>query len=183
MVTTSHKRTDRQPRWRGMLLGLALLGAHPLTADARSSDSQQPIEVEADSTEFDNQSQRHTLRGDVRIRQGSLSVNAERIVLQLADGRLVEIDAQGDPLTFSIEDERGEKVEARAKKLLYKPENASLSLLGSAKLISKGRELSGERIDYDIAGANVQALSGRDNRVKVVIEPEASSPPATGGAD
>ncbi|MEM7378588.1 MAG: lipopolysaccharide transport periplasmic protein LptA [Pseudomonadota bacterium] len=163
-------------------LGVALIGP-PGTVSARESDAQQPIEVEADSTAFDNQLQRHTLEGDVQIRQGTMSVNAERIVLQLADGKLTEINAEGGPLSFSIEDDTGATVTAQSKQLLYKPDDARLSLLGSAVLFSDGRELSGDRIDYDIAKANVQALSGNDTRVRVVIDPTVAPTLSTGSGD
>lgn len=191
MVATARKPTEAPytlPTRRVLTSLLVLMTATALylaatTAHARSSDAQQPIEVEADSTEFDNQAQRHTLIGDVKIRQGTLSVNAERIVLQLQDGRLVEINAQGTPLRFSIEDDTGATVTAQADQLLYKPGDSILSLLGSAKLQSDGRELSGERIDYDVARANVQALSGKDNRVRVVIDPTVTTSTTRGSGD
>ncbi|MEM9603780.1 MAG: lipopolysaccharide transport periplasmic protein LptA [Pseudomonadota bacterium] len=190
MAATARNPEARHPRphrssgvtLAALCLGWALLGSHGATL-ARESDAQQPIEVEADSTAFDNQLQRHTLEGDVRIRQGTMSVNAERIVLQLADGRLTEINAEGGPLSFSIEDDTGATVTAQSERLLYKPDDATLSLLGAAVLFSDGRELSGDRIDYDITKANVQALSGNNTRVRVVIDPTVVPTLSSGSGD
>ncbi len=174
MAATSPHPIDTRRLNRAMpaLITLACLLIAPInSALALESDARAPIEVEADSTEFDNQSQRHTLRGDVRVRQGTMSINAERIVLQLADGKLLELNAQGKPLSFSVQDDTGATVTAEAEQIIYKPGDSQLSLLGDARLLSGGRELSGERIDYDISKANVQALSGNDNRVRVTIDP------------
>ncbi len=150
-----------------LLLGSLLSGG----VHALESDAQQPIEVEADSTEFDNQTQRHTLYGDVEVRQGTMKITGDRITLQLANGKLVELNAQGTPLTFQVQDDIGTVVRAEANQIIYKPGDAILALLGDARLLSDGRELSGERIDYDIAKANVQALSGDTTRVRVTIDP------------
>ncbi len=151
---------------------LCLLWLLPVSASALPEDSEQPVEINADRTEFDNAKQRHTLSGNVEISQGSMRISAELITLQLKDGEISEINGKGKPLQYSITDNDGKPLQASARQIIYRPIEAKLSLLGDASLTRPDRQLSGERIDYDINTAHINAIGNKKQRVKITIQPE-----------
>ena len=71
--------TSVDPRPLAALL-LALLLAPPLAA--RDSDSEQPIEVEADSLELREQENISIYEGNVSLKQGSLEISSDRLVIR-----------------------------------------------------------------------------------------------------
>lgn len=139
---------------------------------ALPQDSEQPVEINADRTEFDNAKQRHTLSGNVEISQGSMRISAELITLQLKGGEIAEINGKGKPLQYSITDNDGKPLQASARQIIYRPIEAKLSLLGDASLTRPDRQLSGERIDYNINTAHINAVGNKKQRVKITIQPE-----------
>jgi len=139
---------------------------------ALPTDSEKPIEISADRTEFDNGKQQHTLSGNVQIVQGSMRISADLITLQLKNGEITEVQGKGKPLLYSITDNDGKPLKASAKQIIYRPIESKLSLLGGATLSRPDRELSGERIDYNISSAQINAQGTAKKRVRIVIQPE-----------
>lgn len=160
---------------RLMAVGLYCLLPH--IALALPQDSEQPVTISADRTEFDNNRQQHTLSGHVSIKQGSMHISADRIVLQLKDGEIAEINGKGKPLRYSITDSDGQPLEASAQQIVYNPIKATLSLLGGASLNRADRQLNGERIDYNIKSARVSASGNAKKRVTITILPEKKKKP------
>lgn len=157
---------------RSLMLALCLLSPLSTTALALPQDSEKPVEISADRTEFDNSKQQHTLSGNVQITQGSMQIDADEITLQLKNGEITEINGKGRPLLYSITDNDGKPLKASARKIIYRPIDSKLSLLGNATLSRPDRELTGERIDYNISSARINAQGTANKRVKIVIQPE-----------
>ncbi|MGB0865434.1 MAG: lipopolysaccharide transport periplasmic protein LptA, partial [Granulosicoccaceae bacterium] len=120
----------------------------------------------------DNGKQQHTLSGNVQIVQGSMRISADLITLQLKNGEITEVQGKGKPLLYSITDNDGKPLKASAKQIIYRPIESKLSLLGGATLSRPDRELSGERIDYNISSAQINAQGTAKKRVRIVIQPE-----------
>ena len=158
--------------YRSLILALCLCSQLNNTAIALPQDSEKPVEISADRTEFDNGKQQHTLSGNVQITQGSMQIDADEITLQLKDGEITEINGNGRPLHYSITDNDGKPLKASAQKIIYRPIDSKLSLVGNATLSRPDRELSGERIDYNISSARINAQGTPKKRVKIVIQPE-----------
>jgi len=156
--------------YRIVMLGLCC--AMTQQVFALPQDSEQPVEISADRTEFDNSKQQHTLSGNVLITQGSMRISAEEITLQLKNGEITEVKGEGKPLHYSITDNDGQPLEASARQIIYRPIESKLSLLGGASLNRPDRELSGERIDYNINTARINAQGSAKKRVKITIQPE-----------
>ncbi len=166
-------------RWwtvQALTTALALGCALSPGVQALPQDAEQPVEISADRTEFDNSKQQHTLSGNVQITQGSMRIDADHITLQLKDGEITEVNGRGRPLQYRITDNDGKLLEARARQIVYKPIEAKLSLLGEASLNRPDRSLSGERIDYNISTARINAVGSEQKRVKIVIQPEKKKP-------
>jgi len=179
--------TDPQPAAAAAPLALAALLSlvawlAPGTAAAAEADRSQPIEVRADRSHFDELQGRQTHTGDVVITQGSLRIEADEIVIKLAEGVLRSIDASGAPTTFRQLDDLGREVRARSRQMHYAAADGLLLLTGVARLSQPGRELSGERIEYHVDAQTVSADGGDEEdgeRVRIVIQP----PPADAAGD
>lgn len=151
-----------------LLLAVLLPGAQALAA---TSDRQQPIEVQADRSHFDQQSGRQVHTGDVVITQGSMRIQADEIIIYLQQGGLSRIDAKGAPVVFRQLDDAGQEITANSSNMRYESTNGLLLLTGQAKLSQPGRELSGDRIEYNVADQSVSADGAEGERVRILIQP------------
>jgi lipopolysaccharide export system protein LptA len=144
-------------------------------AQARESDLDQPIEIAADRSEFDERAGRQILEGNVRITQGTMLISAERIEIALEDGSLAKIVGTGSPLRFEQDNESGERMRGAANRISYDAVNGSLVLEGKATLTQPGQSLASERIVFNGTTQTVRAegdASGTaSGRVQIRIEP------------
>lgn len=158
-----------------VVAGLLLLPAH-----ARESDLDQPIEIDADRSEFDERAGRQILEGNVRISQGTMLITAERIEITLQNGRLASIEGTGSPLGFEQDNEAGERMRGAARRIIYDAVGGSLVLEGEATLEQPRQRLVSERIVFNTEDQTVRAEgdnSGAESgRVRIRIEP----PPRSG---
>ena len=83
-----------------LVLLAASLVSHTTDANAQTSDHTQPINVKADASVFDERRGTQTLTGNVEVTQGSLSITADKIEIQIKDGALYQITGTGSPLSL-----------------------------------------------------------------------------------
>jgi len=154
-----------------LLLATILLIA-PLTATARQSDRTKPIDVRADSSEFDEKAGVQTLTGNVQITQGTMQITADFIAISLKDNALSKIEGRGSPIRFVQENEAGELMNGEAREIIYDAINGTLVLKGSATLSQPRQNLSSDTITFDSQTQKVSADGGGDNgRVSIQIQP------------
>ena len=104
---------------------IALLLLAP-TAWAKSSDRQQPMDVEADQTDAQlADDSETTLRGNVRITQGTLKVEADTAVVHRVKGEIAKVVLSGGPVRMSQIADSGEAMTATAKKTQMSPRRRS----------------------------------------------------------
>ncbi|HEX5693501.1 MAG TPA: lipopolysaccharide transport periplasmic protein LptA, partial [Arenimonas sp.] len=118
-------------RHASKLLTLAIaLVASPVLA--KSSDRNQPMDISADRTDAllgdDSVS---TLEGNVRIRQGTLEVDAARAEIHRADGDPNRIVLTGAPASLRQVSDEGEPMEATANRIVYLLADESMMLTGN----------------------------------------------------
>ena len=170
------------------LFWLALL-ALVFVGDVRAlpEDSEQPIHFRADNVEgdlvggsiapADNASpdaptKRVIATGSVQIDQGSMRLEADRVVFERVGDRITLINAEGDPARYRQQIEPGaDFVEAHATTILYRPEDEQIELIGRAWLSRGGDEFRGESIKYDMRQGKVSA-SGETDGVEMILQPE-----------
>lgn len=65
------------------LLHLSLISCLLLSGQALalSSDQDQPVYIDSDSQQLDMQSNKVTFEGDVKLKQGSININADKIIV------------------------------------------------------------------------------------------------------
>lgn len=163
------------------LLALTLTAAVS-TADALSSDREQPISVEADFAELDQATGIGTYRGNVVVVQGTLRVNADRIDIKTVDGALEHIVATGEPVDFKLRPDNATKdVLGGGLQADYFAGTEQLVLTGEAWVRQGDDIVRGNRIEYDIPADRVSAKAGGDagERVRMIIQPRDRQQPGS----
>jgi len=141
-------------------------------AQALESDLQQPINVQADKSEFDEKAGTQTLSGNVEISQGSMLITAEEITIGLKDNALHTISGSGDPIRFQQENEAGDIMKGAAEKIIYDAIAGTLTLRGAATLSQPRQNLVSDLIIFDARSQKVNAEGGGDTgRVSIQLLP------------
>lgn len=161
-------------RHAGHLLTIALLlVAGPSLA--KSSDRNQPMDITADRTDAllgdDSVS---TLEGNVRIRQGSLEVDAARAEVHRAAGDINRIVLTGTPATLRQVSDAGEPMEATANRVVYMMADETMMLTGNVVISQPRGNLRGETIKYDINTGRIDG-GGDGARVSLRILPKTAT--------
>lgn len=146
-----------------LLILAAVLSVSPVLA--RSGDRNQPMDITADRTDAmlgdDSVS---TLEGNVRIRQGSLEVDAARAEIHRAAGDPNRIVLTGAPASLRQVSDEGEPMAATANRIVYMLADESMMLTGNVVVTQTRGTLRGETIKYDI---NTGRLDGGGDGARV----------------
>jgi len=146
----------------------------PLNAGALENDAQQPIHIEGDDAEIDQNNETIVYTGSVEIAQGSLRVRGDRMVVKINGNQVERIITTGSPARYqqTLEDAQGE-VRAHADSIIYHTSQERIFLNGGASLKQQGNTMNGESIRYDIVKGKVDASAGTGNeRVRMKLDPD-----------
>lgn len=143
---------------------------------AQGQLSQQPITVEADRLEMSSESGLSTYEGNVEMRQGSMLLRADSVVLRSSGTDVQVAVAQGKPVYLEHTDpETGERLKANASHMEYRIADGLLELRQEAHLWRGKDEFSGDHIIYELDNRIVRAFgqkdSKEDGRVRVILQP------------
>lgn len=175
----------------------ALAGA---PASAERADRYKPTQVDADRMQYDDLKQVNVFTGTVVLTKGTITLRADRLVLEQDPEGYQHGTATGKLATFRQKrDGLDEWVEGHAETIVYNGRTETVTLTGRAKV----RRLEGAKVadeidgavivydsrteQFDVDGANAKAQSGSANgRVRVIIAPRVGDPaagptPAPGG--
>ena len=156
-----------------LILTLILLGlSSPL--QALESDRQEPLEVNANSTDGTLGDGVTTLRGDVDIRQGTLHITADEAEVNKTDGRVQSVTFRGQPAFLEQEIEEQGLVQATAKVIDYQVATGMVTLTGNADVKHPQYQINGELLTYDL---NIQHFQGSgdengNSRIHIRLDPE-----------
>jgi lipopolysaccharide export system protein LptA len=141
---------------------------------ALESDRQQPLEVNANSTDGTLGDGVTTLRGNVDIRQGTLHITADEAEVNKVDGRVNSVTFRGKPAFLEQEIEEQGLVQARANTIDYQVASGLVTLTGNADVKHPQYQISGESLTYDL---NIQHFKGSgdengNGRIHIRLDPE-----------
>lgn len=144
------------------------------------SDRDQPIEVEADRMEMREQENISIYEGNVKLVQGSLRVNADRMVIHFTDANQLSLmEMTGKPAKLRQIDNQRREIHGEAEQIDYSEPKSLLILRKSAYLDQAGDIIRGELIRMDTTTNNVEAGTDQpEDRVKMVIQPRQKPAPA-----
>ena len=154
-------------------LALLLLTVFSNPIVALESDRQQPLLVNADSTDGTLGDGTAVLRGNVEIRQGSLLVRADVAEVEKVDGRVRQVVLTGNPVLLQQEIEKEGLVTATAHNINYQVATGIVTLTGSADVVHPQYQISGELLIYDMNKQHFQGNGGDGNgRIRIELAPE-----------
>jgi lipopolysaccharide export system protein LptA len=153
------------------IFSLSLFG---IDAHALPGDADQPIHLFMDNAEGDMTGQT-ILTGSVSMDQGTLRVEAERMIIDREDDKVLRVTAEGTERNRAYYHQQlkpdAELVKAKALKIIYHIANERIELIGSAYLTQEQNEFRGEMINYDIRRGKVVATSHEKRRVEMILHP------------
>jgi lipopolysaccharide export system protein LptA len=158
-------------------LPLLLAALWPAAVHSLPEDADQPIHIRADRAQVDRNAQTIVYSGSVQVDQGTMRVNADEMIIEYEDQRVVRITAQGQPAKYQqeLEEDQGGQVRADARTIVYNLQQEQLQLQGEAFLTQGGNEITGELIRYDIVAGRVDAEAGDEGPVRVTVQPATRS--------
>ncbi|PWI33780.1 lipopolysaccharide transport periplasmic protein LptA [Vibrio albus] len=151
---------------------IACLFAAP-SALALTTDTEQPIYIDSDSQSLDMKSHQVTFSGDVKLKQGSININADRVIVTRSteNDALEKIEAFGNPATFSQLTDEGKTLKGQAKELHYLVSGDQLTMITDAELAQDESLIRGKTITYKISSQKLIADGGKNERVTTVLQP------------
>jgi len=145
---------------------------------ALESDSSQPILIESNSGFFDDKKGVSIYTGEVIIIQGSMRLDADKLVVYLENREIQKMVATGTPVKFKQTPEEGkEDVHGNSLIAEYYPETEVLIMMREAVIFQGGNSTTSERIEYDRISEVLMAGDDNtaDKRVHVILQPKGSS--------
>ena len=167
---------------RNRTVGLALAIVACLTSGLAVSlpeDRNEPIRISADHALRDEKQGFTEYTGNVRMDQGTLQIEADKITVYHREQEADKIVAEGQPahLQQQPEPEKG-LMHARASIIEYYKTEDRVHLKRNASIEQEGSTVTGDSIEYFISEQRVLADSGgadSTSRVEVVIPAQATS--------
>jgi lipopolysaccharide export system protein LptA len=145
-------------------------------AQALPTDKEQSIQISSDTASIDSKQGTTILSGAVKLTQGSLEINADKITLRYDNNQKLEsLFAEGAPARYQQQPSADKAmIHAEASNIIYTVSKDHVTLDKNAYVEQNNATTRGGKIDYDIASGTVKA-SGAGNesgRVEFVIPPQ-----------
>src|SRR5690606_4514451 len=164
-------------------LGMAAMLAFPGDSLARSSDRNQEMVLESDRSDCGtDDTGTCEFTGNVRIRQGTLRIEAARATLHRQDGDVSRAVLSGAPVVLRQEMDDGTPLNARSAQIDYNLRTEVVVFTGGDSIEQPRGTLSGERVVYNLQSGRVEGGGEGAGRVRMRILPRGGSD-ATPAAD
>lgn len=149
---------------------MCLLSANAL---ALTGDTNQPIHVDSAQQAVDMISNVVTLTGTVVVKQGSIDIRADKVVITRPNGvqGTEVVEGYGNPVTFYQLQDDGKPIKGHAQKVRYELANDYVILTGDAYLEQLDSNVKGDRITYLVKQQQMEAFSDKGKRVITVLVP------------
>jgi lipopolysaccharide export system protein LptA len=175
------------PRNLKIVFLLAILSLFTTRAWAEKSDRSKPVDLSADKAEYDGLNKTGVYEGNVILMQGTIRIQAEKVVVRADKFGTTFATANGNPVSFKQKlDGSNEYIEGYAERLEFDTKSDTVQLLDNA-FIKRGQdELRGNYISYN-SRTEIFRVDGRSNnkitstpaasgRVRVIIQPKNTEP-------
>jgi lipopolysaccharide export system protein LptA len=185
------KNPDRQfrrlPRGRVFAV-IAVTLALAFAAEAEKADRDKPIQVDADRQFGDQKKQESIFEGHVVINQGTLRIDADRVVIRQDTAGNIYVTAAGQPAKFRQKrDGFDEYVDGYAQRIEYDGKADIVKFFDRAKVKRNQDEINSNFIQYNANSETFEAfdpaqkqagIEAPGSRVRVVIQPKQKNAPA-----
>ncbi len=156
------------------LLIAAVLVTASGVALAKSSDRNQTMNIEADTTTYNanNDNTPTVLTGNVLITQGTLKINAGKADVYQRSGDISRTILAGSPVRMSQLMDDGTPLNITASRVDYDLKTEIVTLTGSVVVNQPRGNLRGERVVYNMRTGQVQSGGQGNGRVRMTIQPK-----------
>lgn len=159
----------------GLFIGVLLIDTNAI---ALEGDSEQPITIDSNSATYDDKQGISIYEGNVIAIQGSMRMEANKLVVYVVAGAIDKLVATGDPVKFKQLPAVGkEEIKGRSLTAEYYPAKKLLVLIKQA-VVWQGQNLSSsELMLYDSQNAVIKAgeVSSDNKRVHATFQPKDKS--------
>jgi len=169
-----------------VLVACALGAVLAAPAGAEKGDREKPINFSAEQpAEVDFEKRVGTLRGNVVITQGTMTIRADRIEFKQNPDNSLSATAFGNPVSFrQKKDDSDEYFEGFAQRAVYDGQKQLLELFDRALLKQGSDEIRSNYVSYNSSTGIFKAegrpdapgVEGPGDRVRGVFQPRADSP-------
>lgn len=158
---------------RNLILLATLL---PSLAIGLPEDRNKPIQLEADSAQFDQNSGISTYQGNVIVTQGTMRLTADVARIYIQNGEFRRMEAEGKPTTFRYQPSAGkEPINGQGRRIEYDVNAAKVIVSDNARFTQGKDVFTGDRVEYNLSNDLVTANSREGNRVRITIQPKAGN--------
>jgi lipopolysaccharide export system protein LptA len=169
------------PKNKFSLLLCLLLASHAAASFAERGDREKPMQMEADRVTVDDPKQTSTFEGNVQMHQGTLLIEANKIVVtQDTQGNSL-VKASGQPAHFRQKrDGANEYADGYGERIEYDSQAEIANIYGQARVKREGDDVRGEHIIYNTKTGIFQVFgddqknpaTANKGRVTIVIQPK-----------
>ena len=168
-------------RWPAMQIRLLLLllafAAFPNGASALTADREQPVRIDADWANLDDQRRIATYKGDVVILQGSLRITGDVVTMHFTESYdLLKLVAEGKPARYQQQLDDGTRQEGQAERIEYGVHDGAMLFAGKARVTQGEFKMDADRIDYDSTTGSIEAAGtdteSEERRVTIILKRE-----------
>lgn len=169
----------RHPAADAVLLLTLLL---PALAFARSTDRNQPLQIEATGLDTVLTDDGQTRLTGVTIVQGTLRIDAADATVTRAKGEITRLLLEGSPAKLEQENDNGQLMKARARRIDHDPVTEIIVLTGAVEVDQGTDTLRGEKLTYNTKSGQLtgDGAGGGDGKIRMTIQPKPK--PATSDA-
>ena len=139
-------------------LALALLAAATaVVAQNKTTNNPQqlPINLKADSGEYDANTGIATYTGHVVVTQGEMNLKGDRVTIRLQDGKIHTIESWGKPPTFHYGPARAPPIDGSGNHMKYTVPTSTVEIDKNAHVKQDKNETRADHITYDLKREHV----------------------------
>ena len=122
---------------------------------------------------FDEAKGLNTYTGKVVVEQGSMRINADRLVIHMTNRKPTRYVATGNPARYKQQPKPDEgDVVATGKELDYAVASKTLTIRRDAHVTRQGDQFQGDQLVYDTVKDLVTGSGGNGGRIRMIIQPQ-----------
>ncbi|MGU9977296.1 MAG: lipopolysaccharide transport periplasmic protein LptA [Candidatus Oxydemutatoraceae bacterium WSBS_2016_MAG_OTU14] len=139
-------------------------------------NSNEPLELNADSLDYDYQKERSIYRGNVEIRNGDLYFSGDVAEMFVKESTFARVRLEGSPAVMRRESKKGRtNINVRAGVIDYDNTQRIVRMHDNVVVHHAGNVFRGDYVVYDVDKQLVQAPKQKNNRVRLTIKPQKSA--------
>lgn len=152
---------------RFLLTAAAFVSLAANAQTAAGSTSQLPINLQADSGEYDAAAGKATYAGNVVISQGGMNLKGDKVVISIANGQVTAIEAWGNRASFHYTPKGQPPIDGKAQYMKYTIASNTVEMDKNAWVKQDKNETTASHLTYNLKQERIKA-----SRVNMTLIPK-----------